>query len=69
MDIRWQVVARTIDAARLKLVESQYEELGKFAQALPLEVEVPDRDGDGKPEKEVVEMFSRVVFVVAESTN
>jgi biopolymer transport protein ExbD len=67
MDIPWQTVARTIDAARLKLVEPSYDDLKTFAHAAPLEVEVPDRDGDGKADKEVVEMFSRVVFVVAEA--
>jgi biopolymer transport protein ExbD len=67
MDIPWQTVARTIDAARLKLVEPSYDDLKTFAHAAALEVEVPDRDGDGKADKEVVEMFSRVVFVVAEA--
>lgn len=67
MDIPWQTVARTIDAARLKLVEPSYDDLKTFANAQALEVEVPDRDGDGKADKEVVEMFSRVVFVVAEA--
>lgn len=69
MDIPWQTVARTIDAARLKLAESSYEELELFSKAKPLEIDVPDRNGDGKPERETVEMFSRVVFVVAESAN
>ncbi len=67
MDIPWQTVARTIDAARLKLAEPSYDDLKTFAHAAALEVEVPDRDGDGKADKEVVEMFSRVVFVVAEA--
>jgi len=69
MNIPWQTVARTIDAARLKLVEASYDDLNAFAHAPPLEIDGPDRDGDGKPDKEVVEMFSRVVFVVAETTN
>jgi hypothetical protein len=69
MDIPWQIVARTIDATRLKLVEPAYEDLTAYAKAAPLEVEVPDRDGDGKPEKDYVELFPRVVFVVAETTN
>ena len=69
MDIPWQTVARTIDAARLKLEEPVYEDMTKFMTAKTLEIDVPDKDGDGKPEKETVEMFSRVVFVVAETVN
>jgi hypothetical protein len=69
MDIPWQTVARTIDAVRLKLTEPVYEEMKPFMEAKPLEIDVPDKDGDGKPEKETVEMFSRVVFVVAETVN
>ncbi len=69
LDVPWHIVARTIDAARLKLIEPVYDDMKAFVNAKLLEVDVPDRDGDGKPEKETVEMFSRVVFVVAETVN
>ncbi len=69
MDVPWQTVARTIDAARLQLEEPAYDDMTKFMTAMPLELDVPDKTGDGKPEKEPAEMFSRVVFVVAETVN
>lgn len=73
MDIPWHVIARTIDAARVELDKAEFtgrDRLKEYSKAR--EVTRPstkDITGDGKVDEndlEPVEMFPRVVFVVAE---
>lgn len=73
MDIPWHVIARTIDAARLKLEKPEYtgpNRMMEYSRAMPVMQQAKsDIDGDGKVDdndQEPEEMFPRVVFVVAE---
>ncbi len=55
-DVRWEAIARTIDAARVELKEERYKDLKTYAEA-------PEAtDDEGRPRL----MFPQVVFVVAE---
>ena len=60
--IPWYVIARTLDATRVKLTKATYEDLKTYSAAEPLIGK--DTDGDGS--KDPVEMFPAVTFVVAE---
>ena len=73
MDIPWHVVARTIDAARVKLVGGPFQgerRLLDYSHAKPEMVPCKqDCNGDAEltaDDVEPKEMFPRVVFVVAE---
>jgi len=73
MDIPWYVIARTIDASRLELKDSEYvgrDRMKAYSAADPLTKQSKkDVDGDGAvtdADQEPLEMFPRVVFVVAE---
>ena len=56
MDIPWHVIARTIDATRVRLEEDGYEALEAYSLAKP------KKNADGDP----LDLFPAVVFVVAE---
>lgn len=56
MNIKWEVVARTIDAARVQLKKESYDDLDAYSRA------EEDYDADGK----VKLLFPHVVFVVAD---
>ena len=54
--ITWEVIARTIDAARVELTKDKFSSLKEYTEAKEA------RDDDGRPKL----MFPQVVFVVAE---
>jgi biopolymer transport protein ExbD len=56
MDIPWHIIARTIDCARVQLVQDSYEDLKAYSEAKV------KSDSKG----EAVDLFPAVVFVVAE---
>lgn len=56
MNIPWHIIARTIDASRVRLEANAYESLAKYSAAKP------KKGADGEP----VDLFPAVVFVVAE---
>jgi biopolymer transport protein ExbD len=56
MDIPWHIIARTIDSARVQLVEESYEDMKAYATAKV------KSDSKG----EALDLFPAVVFVVAE---
>ncbi|MCB9727559.1 MAG: biopolymer transporter ExbD [Deltaproteobacteria bacterium] len=56
MDIPWHIIARTIDAARVQLVEDSYEDLKAYSEAKV----------KSNSKGEAVDLFPAVVFVVAE---
>ncbi len=73
MDIPWHVIARTIDAARVELDKPEFtgrDRLKEYSVAKPLSrPSKKDVNGDGvvnEDDTEPIEMFPRVVFVVAE---
>ncbi len=59
MNIPWHIIARTIDATRVRLEKDEYTDLAEYMKAQP-KTEV--KDGS----KEPVALFPAVVFVVAE---
>ena len=56
MDIPWHIIARTIDASRVRLEKESYDSLAEYSTAKP------KLDADKNP----VDLFPAVVFVVAE---
>jgi len=60
--IPWKVIARTIDAVRVKLEEPAYEDLCSYERAKPMKATIQDEDG--KDVVSTVPNFPKIVFVM-----
>jgi len=60
--VPWKVLARTIDAVRVKLEEDKYDNLCLYERAKPLKITTTGEDG--KEVKTTVPLFPKIVFVM-----